>query len=151
MQAYNSYVATLEAQIRELQDSPRSSESPRARRRSAPMASPLVSNGSVQPYLPSNQQLVQGMPADYDIPWIAGASRQDALSDTTFDRSILPDGGTIDQLVDHYWHFTNSAYPIHHGPTFRRQLLLVCDREGAARSIDICTVLCKCSLAALKQ
>jgi hypothetical protein len=103
------------------------------------MTSPLASES--QPYLPSNQQLVQGMPSDMEIPYIAGASEAVADETTSIDESILPDTAALDQLLGHFAYCTNSAYPIFHLPSLRQQMQRV--SGGKATSADISAVLCE--------
>jgi hypothetical protein len=92
--------------------------------------------------LPSNAQLVQHMPAAYELPWITGEPFIPAVSnaaDASFDRSVLPASHILDQLLDHFFMYTNSAYPIVHEPTFRAQTAKVCDRGHSSPS-DVCLV-----------
>lgn len=122
----------------ELSDS-HSSMSPSMPREETAQQSQVVSS------LPSNAQLVQHMPAAYELPWITGEPPMPAKTnepEVSYDRSILPAATIVDQLLNHFFMYTSSAYPIVHEPSLRTQAASVCSRGHSSPS-DVCLVLCE--------
>jgi hypothetical protein len=123
--------------------------------------SPIRSGPSVQPHtnprklapddreitsLPSNAQLISHISTSHELPWISGdrTAGGDTEGRASIDLSTLPPDEEVEALIDHHIRYTNSAFPVLHDPTFRKQASKVRLGVELCTSADVCMLYRRC-------
>jgi hypothetical protein len=90
--------------------------------------------------LPSNAQLISHISTAHELPWISGdrTTGGDTEGCASIDLSTLPPDEEVEALIDHHIRYTNSAFPVLHEPTFRKQAGKVRLGIETCTSADVC-------------